>query len=64
VTDPLEDLVAAHASGKLIFTILPVLLVVTVGLIAVLVLFGPTILQFLGDNLWLVRFVVAATRSC
>ena len=47
--------------GKLIFTILPVLLVVTVGLIAVLVLFGPTILQFLGDNLWLVRFVVAAT---
>ena len=37
------------------------LLVLTVGLIAVLVLFGPTILQFLADNLWLVRFVVAAT---
>jgi NADH-quinone oxidoreductase subunit H len=47
--------------GKLIFTILPVLVVLTVGLIAVLVLFGPTILQFLADNLWLVRFVVAAT---
>ena len=48
-------------AGKLIFTIVPVLLVLTVGLIAVLVLLGPTILQFLGDNLWLVRFVVAAT---
>src|SRR6478736_4735783 len=47
--------------GKLIFTILPVLVVLTVGLIAVLVLFGPTIIQFLADNLWLVRFVVAAT---
>ncbi len=47
--------------GKLIFTILPVLLVLTVGLIAVLVLFGPTVIQFLADNLWLVRFVVAAT---
>jgi len=47
--------------GKLIFTILPVLLVLTVGLIAVLVLFGPTIIQFLADNIWLVRFVVAAT---
>jgi len=48
-------------AGKLIFTIIPVLLVLTVGLIAVLVLLGPTILQFLGDNMWLVRFVVAAT---
>src|SRR6478609_2787399 len=47
--------------GKLIFSILPVVLVLTVGLIAVLVLFGPTIIQFLADNLWLVRFVVAAT---
>jgi len=48
-------------AGKLIFTIVPVLLVLTVGVIAVLVLLGPTILQFLADNLWLVRFVVAAT---
>ena len=47
--------------GKLIFSILPVVLVLTVGLIAVLVLFGPTIIQFLADNIWLVRFVVAAT---
>ena len=48
-------------AGKLIFTILPILLVLTLGLIAVLVLFGPLILEFLTDNLWLVRFVVAAT---
>src|SRR6188508_1844311 len=47
--------------GKLIFTIVPILIVLTVLLTAFLVLFGPTILQFLGDNLWLVRFVVAAT---
>jgi NADH-quinone oxidoreductase subunit H len=47
--------------GKLIFTILPVLIVLTVAVTALLVLFGPTILQFLTDNLWLVRFVVAAT---
>jgi NADH-quinone oxidoreductase subunit H len=47
--------------GKLIFTILPILVALTVALTAVLVLFGPTILQFLADNIWLVRFVVAAT---
>src|SRR4026207_55526 len=47
--------------GKLIFTIVPILIVLTVLLTAFLVLFGPTILQFLVDNLWLVRFVVAAT---
>jgi NADH-quinone oxidoreductase subunit H len=47
--------------GKLIFTILPVLIVLLVGVTAVLVIFGPTILDFLADNLWLVRFVVAAT---
>jgi NADH-quinone oxidoreductase subunit H len=47
--------------GKLIFTILPVLIVLLVGVTAVLVIFGPTILDFLAANLWLVRFVVAAT---
>jgi NADH-quinone oxidoreductase subunit H len=47
--------------GKLIFTILPVLVGLTVAVTALLVLFGPTILEFLSDNLWLVRFVVAAT---
>ncbi|HET9522005.1 MAG TPA: complex I subunit 1 family protein [Candidatus Limnocylindrales bacterium] len=48
-------------AGKLIFTIVPILLVLTIGLILLLVLFGSTILDFLADNLPLVRFVVAAT---
>jgi NADH-quinone oxidoreductase subunit H len=48
-------------AGKLVFTILPVLIVLTVGLTVFLVLLGPTILQFLQDNVALVRFVVAAT---
>ena len=48
-------------AGKLIFTIGPILIALTVGLTVFLVLFGPTILQFLADNLFLVRFVVAAT---
>jgi NADH-quinone oxidoreductase subunit H len=48
-------------AGKLIFTILPVLIALTVALTVVLVLFGPAILDFLGANLGLVRFVVAAT---
>ena len=47
--------------GKLIFTIGPILIVLLVAVTALLVLFGPTILQFLVDNVWLVRFVVAAT---
>ncbi|HEX5014011.1 MAG TPA: complex I subunit 1 family protein [Candidatus Limnocylindrales bacterium] len=47
--------------GKLIFTILPVLVVLLVAVTALLVIFGPTILTFVLDNLWLVRFVVAAT---
>jgi len=48
-------------AGKLIFTILPVLIALTVALTVFLVLFGPAILGFLGANLGLVRFVVAAT---
>jgi NADH-quinone oxidoreductase subunit H len=48
-------------AGKLIFTIIPILLVLTIGLILLLVLFGSGILDFLADNLPLVRFVVAAT---
>jgi NADH-quinone oxidoreductase subunit H len=47
--------------GKLIFTILPVLIVLLVAVTALLVIFGPTVIQFLADNIWLVRFVVAAT---
>jgi NADH-quinone oxidoreductase subunit H len=48
-------------AGKLIFTIIPILLVLTIGLILLLVLFGSAILEFVADNLPLVRFVVAAT---
>jgi NADH-quinone oxidoreductase subunit H len=48
-------------AGKLIFTILPVLIALTIALTVFLVLFGPAILEFLGANLGLVRFVVAAT---
>ena len=47
--------------GKIIFTVVPLLLAATVGLLAAVVLVGPYVLQFLGDNLPLVRFVVAAT---
>jgi NADH:ubiquinone oxidoreductase subunit H len=48
-------------AGKVIFTVLPILAVLTVGLIVVIVLFGGGILDFLATNVWLVRFVVAAT---
>src|SRR5437667_1122837 len=48
-------------AGKVIFTLLPILAVLTIGLVAVIVLFGGGILDFLATNLWLVRFVVAAT---
>src|SRR5258706_1371623 len=48
-------------AGKVIFTVLPILAVLTAGLIVVIVLFGRGILDFLATNLWLVRFVVAAT---
>jgi NADH-quinone oxidoreductase subunit H len=48
-------------AGKVIFTLLPILLVLTVGLVLVVVLFGEGIVDFLATNLWLVRFVVAAT---
>jgi NADH-quinone oxidoreductase subunit H len=48
-------------AGKLFFTIVPILLLLTIGLIVVVVFFGGAILEFLTTNLWLVRFVVAAT---
>jgi NADH-quinone oxidoreductase subunit H len=47
--------------GKLIFTIVPILIVLLVAVTALLVIFGPTVIDFLADNIWLVRFVVAAT---
>jgi NADH-quinone oxidoreductase subunit H len=48
-------------AGKIIFTLVPILLLLGIGLLLVVILFGKGILDFLATNLWLVRFVVAAT---
>jgi NADH-quinone oxidoreductase subunit H len=48
-------------AGKVIFTIVPILLLLTIGLVVVIALFGGAILDFLATNIWLVRFVVAVT---
>src|SRR6266566_4783213 len=48
-------------AGKILFTIVPILLVLTGGLILLIVVAGKPIVDFLATNLWLVRFVVAAT---
>ena len=47
--------------GKLIFTLIPLLAALTVGLLVALLLIGPFVWTFLTDNLPLVRFVIAAT---
>jgi NADH-quinone oxidoreductase subunit H len=47
--------------GKIIFTAVPILLVLTIGLVAVIALLGPTIVDILAANLPIVRFVVAVT---
>jgi NADH-quinone oxidoreductase subunit H len=48
-------------AGKILFTVIPILLVLTIGLGLVIVLLGKPIVDFLAANIWLVRFVVAAT---
>ena len=48
-------------TGKILFTIIPILLVLTFGLIVLVVVAGKPIVDFLATNIWLVRFVVAAT---
>jgi NADH-quinone oxidoreductase subunit H len=47
--------------GKIIFTAVPILLVLTVTLVAAIVLLGPTVVDILAANLPIVRFVVAVT---
>src|SRR5688572_6350332 len=47
--------------GKIVFTVVPLLILATVALVAVIVLFGEPILEILVANLPIVRFVVAAT---
>ncbi|MGZ8438438.1 MAG: complex I subunit 1/NuoH family protein [Candidatus Limnocylindrales bacterium] len=47
--------------GKIVFTIVPVLLALLVALVAVVSILGGTIVDVLAANLPIVRFVVAAT---
>src|SRR3954453_5720528 len=48
-------------AGKIVFTVIPVLFLLTVGLLLVVLLAGKPIVDFLAANIWLVRFIVAAT---
>jgi NADH-quinone oxidoreductase subunit H len=48
-------------AGKILFTVVPILLVLTGGLVVVVVVAGKPVVDFLAANIWLVRFVVAAT---
>ena len=48
-------------SGKVVFTVVPLLLALTVGLVAAIVLLGKPLIDTLAANLPIVRFAVAAT---
>jgi NADH-quinone oxidoreductase subunit H len=47
--------------GKVVFTVVPLLILLTAGLVGVIVLFGELILEIVMANLPIVRFVVAVT---
>ena len=47
--------------GKVVFTVVPLLILLTVALVAVIVLLGEPIIEILLANLPIVRFVVAVT---
>ncbi|HLO36183.1 MAG TPA: complex I subunit 1 family protein [Candidatus Deferrimicrobium sp.] len=47
--------------GKILFTVVPILFVLIGALVLLIVVAGKPIVDFLAANLWLVRFVVAAT---
>ena len=47
--------------GKVVFTAIPVLIALTVGLVAAIALLGPAIVDILANNMAIVRFVVAVT---
>ncbi|MGZ9276311.1 MAG: complex I subunit 1/NuoH family protein [Candidatus Limnocylindrales bacterium] len=47
--------------GKIVFTVVPLLIALTVGLVVAIVALGQPILDVLAANLPIVRFVVAAT---
>ena len=48
-------------AGKVLFTVVPILAILTIGLIVVIAIVGKPVVDFLATNIWLVRFVVAAT---
>jgi NADH-quinone oxidoreductase subunit H len=48
-------------AGKIIFTVVPILLLLGLGLLALVLIAGKPIVDFLATNNWLVRFLVAAT---
>jgi NADH-quinone oxidoreductase subunit H len=47
--------------GKVVFTVVPLLILLLAGLVAVIAIFGQPILDILAANLPIVRFVVAVT---
>ncbi len=47
--------------GKVIFTAIPILIALTIGLIAFVAILGGPIVDILANNLPIVRFVVAVT---
>jgi len=47
--------------GKIVFTVVPLLILGTIVAVAAIVLLGPTVLDILAANIEIVRFVVAVT---
>jgi len=47
--------------GKVVFTIIPILIILTAGLVVSIMLFGGAVVDILAANLGIVRFVAAAT---
>ena len=47
--------------GKIVFTVVPLLILLTIAAIAAIVIFGPAVIEILAANLPIVRFVVAVT---
>jgi NADH-quinone oxidoreductase subunit H len=47
--------------GKVIFTLVPLLIVLVAGAVITLAIVGPYVIDFIADNLPILRFVVAAT---
>ena len=47
--------------GKIVFTVVPLLIVLTIVAVSAIVLLGPTVIDILAANIEIVRFVVAVT---